>query len=296
MDPLEFVAVLFHFGGEFFNDGKKLHYLGGDERISFIEHDKMSLPEVIRHLKDHYNATDPVLLHWLFPGKELLNVLRVLVDDKACVDMSEYVTDGGVADIFVKLIEVNADDMEVEEEEDGEEQCSDWEKDADDMELEDEDEEEDGEDQCSQLEKDAHDVDLRNMSSLEQVKDLVRATKYLNWIRENETANKVVKAKKSVMQEVSAHKEAPLQMEPSSNMDAPSDKDYLPSDDESSEEDEEAVQIRADLKELKKKLKATGMVMVDEEGHEVNVENLMASNPCATNLNDDCDSNGMDTD
>jgi hypothetical protein len=42
------------------------------------------------------------------------------------------------------------------------------------------------------------------MSSLEQVKkDLVGATKYLNWIRDKEDANKVVKAKKSVMQEVS---------------------------------------------------------------------------------------------
>jgi alpha-galactosidase len=79
-------------------------------------------------------------------------------------------------------------------------------------------------------------------------------------------------------------------------MDAPSDKDYLPGDDESSEEDEEEVQIRANLKELKNKLKARGMVVVDDEGHEVNVENLMASNPCATNLNDDCDSSDVDTD
>jgi len=115
MDPLEFLAVRFHFGGEFFNDGKKLHYLGGNEKVSFIDRDKLSLPEVIGHLKDHYNVTDPVLLHWLFLGKELLNGLRVLVDDKACVEMCECISDGGVADIFVELIEVNADDMEVEE-------------------------------------------------------------------------------------------------------------------------------------------------------------------------------------
>jgi len=61
----------------------------------------------------------------LFPGKDLLNGLRVLVDDKACFDMSECVTDGGVADVFVELIEVKADGMETEEEEDGEDQCSD---------------------------------------------------------------------------------------------------------------------------------------------------------------------------
>jgi alpha-galactosidase len=38
------------------------------------------------------------------------------------------------------------------------------------------------------------------------------------------------------------------------------------------------------------------MVVVDEEGHEVNVENLMASNLFATNLNDACDCTDMDTD
>ena len=93
--------------------------------MSFIECDKISLPEVIRYLKDHYNASEPVLLHWLFPGKDLLNGLRVLVDDKACLDMSECATNGGVADVFVELIEVKADDMEIEEEEDGEDPCSD---------------------------------------------------------------------------------------------------------------------------------------------------------------------------
>jgi len=59
-------------------------------------------------------------------------------------------------------------------------------------------EEEDGEDQYSDLEKDAQHVALRNMSSPEQVKDLLVATKYFNWIRE-EAANNVVKAKKSVL-------------------------------------------------------------------------------------------------
>ena len=39
-------------------------------------------------------------------------------------------------------------------------------------------------------------------------------------------------------------------------MDDPSDKDYLPGDDESSGEDEEAIQIRAELKELKKKIES----------------------------------------
>ncbi|KAG2606253.1 hypothetical protein PVAP13_4NG232544 [Panicum virgatum] len=75
MDPLDFLAVRFHFGGEFINDGKALHYCGGKEGISSIERDKISLPEITGHLKDHFQATDPVLLHWLFP--EL-----VIVDDE----------------------------------------------------------------------------------------------------------------------------------------------------------------------------------------------------------------------
>jgi alpha-galactosidase len=53
--------------------------------VSFINRDKISLPEVMGHLKDHYNATDPVILHWLFPGKDLHNRLRALVDDQACL-------------------------------------------------------------------------------------------------------------------------------------------------------------------------------------------------------------------
>ena len=58
-------------------------------------------------------------------------------------------------------------------------------------------------------------------------------------------------------------------------------------DDESSGEDEEAIQIRAKLKELKKKLKAGGMLVVDEERHEVNVE--------CDDEEDGCDSHAMDT-
>ena len=42
----------------------------------------------------------------------------------------------------------------------------------------------------------------------------------------------------------------------------------------SSEDDEEAAKIRADLKEFKKKLRAGGLVLVDAEGKEVNVEAL----------------------
>ena len=249
MDPLDYLAVRFHYGGDFFDDGNKLHYLSGNEAAAFIDRDKISQPEVLGHLRDHYTTTDPVNLHWVFPSKELLHGLRVLVDDQACLEMCQCIFDGGAADIFVELIVVN----------------------------------------------ESHNQRIvQYMSSPEQIqKDVVGCTKYLKWVK---GGNEIVKAKKSIMQEVSVNELAPLQADNSSGMDADSDHSYLPGDDESSEDDEEAVQIRADIKESKKKLNAKELVVVDEEGHEVNVENLKASNPWPTSLNDEGDSSDVNTD
>jgi alpha-galactosidase len=105
MDALDKLLVRFHFLGEFINDGKQLHYIGGSEAVSEIERDKVSLPELIGHLKDHCKVEEGSLLHWLFPGKQLNNGLRVLVDDKTCQFMSDSITEGGVADVFVEHIQ-----------------------------------------------------------------------------------------------------------------------------------------------------------------------------------------------
>ncbi|OEL16751.1 hypothetical protein BAE44_0022230 [Dichanthelium oligosanthes] len=86
--------------------------------MSYIESDKLSLPEVMEHLKDHYKPSDPVLLHWLFSGKQLVDGLRALVDDKSCKDMSHCVSEGGVADVYVEVIVVDDEEMEKEEESD----------------------------------------------------------------------------------------------------------------------------------------------------------------------------------
>ena len=96
------LAVRFRFGGEFFKDGKILHYFRGNAAMSYIDRDKISLPEVVGRLHDHYNVHDGVLLHWLFPGKELHDGLRVLVDDKVCQFMSDSIMDSGVANIYVE--------------------------------------------------------------------------------------------------------------------------------------------------------------------------------------------------
>lgn len=71
------LAVRFHFGGHFVNHGNKREYIGGREAMSYIDRDKVSSPEVVGHLRDHLNVSEGVLLHWLFPGMELHNGLRV---------------------------------------------------------------------------------------------------------------------------------------------------------------------------------------------------------------------------
>lgn len=205
----------------------------------------MSLPEVIGHFKGHYNASDPVLLHWMFPGKELLNGLRALDDDNACLEMCQYVTDGGVAYVFAELIKVNPDDME-EGEPNLEEQCSDREEQA-------ERENEMTNNELKGMETPQEDNVYVQSSGVQSIV-IARTSEKRNWVRNKEPVNKVVKAKKKVSQEeVSIHKEAPLHIDSNSDRDGTNtDNDYLPGDDESSEEDEEAAQIKASLKDSRR--------------------------------------------
>jgi len=102
MDPLSKLTVRFHFLGEFINHGKKLNYVGSREAMSCIDRDLVSLPEIIGHLKDHCKVEEGSMLHWLFPGAESSKGLRALIDDKAYLHMADCMTDGGVADIYVK--------------------------------------------------------------------------------------------------------------------------------------------------------------------------------------------------
>ena len=177
------------------------------------------------------------------------------MDDKACMDMCQAITNGGPADIFVERVVV------------------------------------DHAEQSANLEKLS-----AYFSSPEKIeKEVAQYSKYIDWIRDSDDGNEVVKAKKSLMQEVSVNGSAPVEEGYNSDSDD-SDQSYLPGDDESSEDDEEAGQIRADLKELKKKLSDRGMVVVDDEGHEVNVENLMPSNPFAEGVGVESDSTEVDTD
>jgi hypothetical protein len=89
-------------GGDFIHIGPNLHYVGGDEEISEIERDKLSLQEVKGHLKDHLELKESMKLHFLVPGKELVDGLQFLYDDSGCVKMVDYICVGGVAEIYVE--------------------------------------------------------------------------------------------------------------------------------------------------------------------------------------------------
>ncbi|KAM0919170.1 hypothetical protein ACQ4PT_008374 [Festuca glaucescens] len=102
MDPAEILTVRFHFGGEFVRIGPTLDYVGGDEAISEIERDKMSLQEFKGFLKDHMTVKDAMKFYFLLPDSDLVNGLLFLYDDAGCMKICEHTTDAGVANIYVE--------------------------------------------------------------------------------------------------------------------------------------------------------------------------------------------------
>lgn len=107
MDPFDFIAIRFHFGGEFLVHGGNLEYVGGSTAMSYVELDKLSFPEVKGHLVDHMSVTNVMRLHFLKPGEELTKGLLLLYDDASCAVMQKHTTDGGVADIFVEDVRMD---------------------------------------------------------------------------------------------------------------------------------------------------------------------------------------------
>lgn len=102
MDNLGFLPIKFHFHGKFVYDDGDVNYVDGVARMSYIERDKMSLPEIKGHLGDHITVTEQTHLHWLFPGLELNNGLRLIIDDKACSFLLDSITEGGVVNVYVE--------------------------------------------------------------------------------------------------------------------------------------------------------------------------------------------------
>ena len=102
MDVFGTLPVRFHFNGEFIKSGSDLQYCGGYVAMAYIDRDKVSLPELVGHLKDHCVVLDGTLLHWLVPGKELKSGLRAIVDDNTCIEMANSTEECCVADVFVE--------------------------------------------------------------------------------------------------------------------------------------------------------------------------------------------------
>ncbi|KAE8798205.1 hypothetical protein D1007_26497 [Hordeum vulgare] len=102
MDPTEILNVRFHIGGDFVRIGPNFQYVGGDEEMSEIERDKVSLQEVKGFLNDHMPLKESMKLYFQVPGKSMADGLMFLHDDRACLQMAEYTDVGGVADIYVE--------------------------------------------------------------------------------------------------------------------------------------------------------------------------------------------------
>lgn len=240
MDPLEYLPVRFHFGGDFINKGRETFYIGGSEEMSYIERDKVSLPEIVGHLKDHCEVIPGMLLQWLFPGKELADGLRVLIDDEVCNYMSNYVGEGGVADIYVEIV------MAEGSSEFGSKEDSDFEDELQDISPAD-DEWDDEEDE-----------DLFELNTRKEVLVIVstpeKTKRDLEQVRAFRTPDK---GKAMVVAEPSDKGKAVVvgKERPKKPVISDSDSDYVGGDSCSSEEDEEVQQIKKAYKEFKKKLK-----------------------------------------
>ncbi|CAL5025564.1 unnamed protein product [Urochloa decumbens] len=225
MDVLGSLIVRFHFNGRFTNDGKKVQYCGGQEAMSYIDRDKVSLPEIIGHLRGYYTVSEGQLLHWLFPGKQLENRLLVLVDDTACLKMSDTIVEGGVADIYVK---------DQQQEEVAEDDCPGWGDSDFEDELEQEFEDESSEAGEDMLEDEVQEV-VATGDTMEDIQMQMKGKEVMVKEGKEGTVSKSRRRKRVDVDEGSS-----------------TDSDYMPGDSCSSEDDEEAAEILKKFKEFKK--------------------------------------------
>jgi hypothetical protein len=107
MSDSEVLAVRFHFNGVFVLDGSSLKYCNGDEGVSYIDKDKLSIPELEGHLLDHTTFKRSIRMYWLPFGAAMNTGMRLLVDDKSCLDMLDAVGSIGAVDIYTEFIDVD---------------------------------------------------------------------------------------------------------------------------------------------------------------------------------------------
>jgi len=106
MSEFEVLEVKFHFNGEFVFDASNLSYCNGNFGVSHIEKDKISVPELEGHLLDHTTFPRSIRMYWLPYGAELNSGMRLLVDDKSCLDMIKELGSARALDIYTESISV----------------------------------------------------------------------------------------------------------------------------------------------------------------------------------------------
>ncbi|KAM0876456.1 hypothetical protein ACQ4PT_036150 [Festuca glaucescens] len=226
MDPLEYLHVKFHYNGEFLRGDKTLTYAAGTVASSFIKRDKLSSLELTAHLKNHlptYNEGQ--LLYWLYPGRQLFDGLKTLVDDEGCKEISDYITDDGVAKIFVEPV------MGVSEDTDG----SNY------------------EDETIACTKDARRKEVGVI-----VND-----------KRNKKGKNIIEISYSFAAPGCSKKQLDIDLAKERGFVADGDgssldSEYTPGDNEASDEDDEAIAIKKQLKEFKKKMKSGKIVDLDD--------------------------------
>ena len=107
MGDSEVLLVRFHFNGVFVIDGTSVEYCNGDYGVSHIDKDKLSISELEGHLLDHTTFRRFVRMFWLPFGAALSTGLRMLANDKSCLDMLDAVGSDGAVDIYTELIDVD---------------------------------------------------------------------------------------------------------------------------------------------------------------------------------------------
>nr|CAD39930.2 OSJNBa0091C12.8 [Oryza sativa Japonica Group] len=230
MDPFGTLAVRFHFNGEFVNRGRQKLYCGGREAMSYIDRDKVSLPELFGHLKDHCK----------------------FVDDKVCGFMSDCISEGSVVEVYAD--EPIVIDVDEEEHSDYE---AEMELDLDEESEEEGDEDKDGDRNVKVKDKGKAIVDKG------KGKAVVGAGKG-KAIEVDESASDrriVIYRERSPLRENAPIREySPSRDTSPINTILPSDSeddsDYVGGDDCPSEDDEEAREIEGHYKELKRKMRA----------------------------------------
>jgi len=110
MSEFEVLEVRFHFNGDFVLDGLKMLYCNGDCGVSHIEKDKISIPELEGHLLDHTTFPRSVRMHWLPYGAELNSGMRLLVDDKSCLDMINELGTARAIDIYIDSVNMGGNE------------------------------------------------------------------------------------------------------------------------------------------------------------------------------------------